>query len=68
MADIHSYPTNNEFYLPLCNTQKGETGANVLVGFQIPTSEMEEFQNRANGLGYSYMEETSNYAFQLLMR
>lgn len=47
---------------------QGESGANVLVGFQIPISEMEEFQSRANGLGYSYMEETSNYAFQLLMR
>ncbi|XP_074354277.1 threonine dehydratase 1 biosynthetic, chloroplastic-like [Apium graveolens] len=47
---------------------QGESGANVLVGFQIPISEMEEFHSRANELGYSYMEETSNYAFQLLMR
>ncbi|KAK1389565.1 Threonine dehydratase [Heracleum sosnowskyi] len=47
---------------------QGESGANVLVGFQIPISEMEEFQSRASELGYSYMEETSNYAFQLLMR
>nr|XP_017258713.1 PREDICTED: threonine dehydratase biosynthetic, chloroplastic-like [Daucus carota subsp. sativus] len=47
---------------------QGEAGANVLVGFQIPSSEMEEFKNHANRLGFSYMEETSNYAFQLLMR
>lgn len=54
--------------LPLYDPQKGESGANVLVGFQIPISEMKEFQSRANELGYGYMEETSNYAFQLLMR
>ncbi|CAJ2672597.1 threonine dehydratase biosynthetic chloroplastic-like [Trifolium pratense] len=30
---------------------QGETGANVLVGIQVPSSEMDEFHDRANGLG-----------------
>lgn len=47
---------------------QGETGANVLVGIQVPITEMEEFHRRANSLGYSYMEETTNDAFLLLMR
>ncbi|XP_073044349.1 threonine dehydratase 1 biosynthetic, chloroplastic [Primulina eburnea] len=47
---------------------QGETGANVLVGIQVAQSEIYEFQNRANSLGYEYEVETSNEAFQLLMR
>ncbi|KAK6126291.1 hypothetical protein DH2020_039936 [Rehmannia glutinosa] len=46
----------------------GETGANVLVGIQVAQSEMGEFRDRANSLGYEYELETSNEAFQLLMR
>ncbi|KAK6140059.1 hypothetical protein DH2020_026194 [Rehmannia glutinosa] len=46
----------------------GETGANVLVGIQVPDSEMDEFRDRANSLGYEYEVETRNEAFQLLMR
>ncbi|GMP84745.1 hypothetical protein CsSME_00038156 [Camellia sinensis var. sinensis] len=46
---------------------QGETGANVLVGIQVAQSEMEEFRDRANGLGYDYMVENTNEAFQLLI-
>ncbi|XP_010242986.1 PREDICTED: threonine dehydratase biosynthetic, chloroplastic [Nelumbo nucifera] len=45
---------------------QGETGANVLVGIQVASNEMEEFKDRANTLGYDYMIETSNEAFRLL--
>ncbi|KAK4481128.1 hypothetical protein RD792_012005 [Penstemon davidsonii] len=47
---------------------QGETGANVLVGIQVAHTEMEEFRDRANSLGYAYEMETCNEAFQLLMR
>ncbi|PIN11133.1 Threonine/serine dehydratase [Handroanthus impetiginosus] len=47
---------------------QGETGANVLVGIQVAQTEMDEFRDRANSLGYQYEPETSNAAFQLLMR
>lgn len=62
--------SNNEYYLfpPHFLTPKGEAGANVLVGIQVPITEMEEFHRRANSLGYSYMEETTNDAFHLIMR
>ncbi|XLS97769.1 hypothetical protein HN51_040504 [Arachis hypogaea] len=30
---------------------QGETGANVLVGIQVPRVEMDEFHDRANRLG-----------------
>ncbi|THG10717.1 hypothetical protein TEA_025086 [Camellia sinensis var. sinensis] len=46
---------------------QGETGANVLVGIQVAQSEMEEFRDRATGLGYDYMVENTNEAFQLLI-
>ncbi|XP_068635744.1 threonine dehydratase 1 biosynthetic, chloroplastic-like [Aristolochia californica] len=46
---------------------QGETGANVLVGIQVPSSEMEEFQKRASNLGYEYALEMNNEAYQLLM-
>ncbi|CAK9140451.1 unnamed protein product [Ilex paraguariensis] len=46
---------------------QGEIGANVLVGIQVASTEMDEFQNRARSLGYEYAVETSNEAFQLLM-
>ncbi|XP_019187534.1 PREDICTED: threonine dehydratase biosynthetic, chloroplastic-like [Ipomoea nil] len=44
----------------------GEAGANVLVGLQVPSNEIDEFKQRANDLGYEYAIETSE-AFQLLM-
>ncbi|KAL8504980.1 hypothetical protein ACS0TY_016253 [Phlomoides rotata] len=47
---------------------QGATGANVLVGIQVAPSEMDEFRFQANSLGYEYELETSNEAFQLLMR
>ncbi|KAG9445429.1 hypothetical protein H6P81_016769 [Aristolochia fimbriata] len=46
---------------------QGETGANVLVGIQVPLSEMAEFEDRATNLGYQYALEMNNEAFQLLM-
>ncbi|CAA0830420.1 Threonine dehydratase biosynthetic-chloroplastic [Striga hermonthica] len=47
---------------------QGETGANILVGIQVPGYEMNEFRDRADNLGYEYELETGNEAFQLLMR
>ncbi|KAI3473308.1 hypothetical protein Pfo_030599 [Paulownia fortunei] len=47
---------------------QGETGANVFVGIQVSESEMDEFRDCANSLGYEYEVETRNEAFQLLMR
>ncbi|RAL51672.1 hypothetical protein DM860_010390 [Cuscuta australis] len=46
---------------------QGESGANVLVGLQVLSKEMNEFKHRANKLGYEYAVETHNEAFQLLM-
>ncbi|XAR64602.1 Threonine ammonia-lyase [Bertholletia excelsa] len=46
---------------------QGETGANVLVGIQVALSEMDEFHDRANALGYDYVVESTNEAFSLLM-
>lgn len=47
--------------------KQGETGANVLVGVQVPQSEMDEFHDRANGLGYDYKVVNTDDDFQLLM-
>lgn len=46
---------------------QGEAGANVLVGLQVASNEIDEFKQRANNLGYEYAVETCNEAFQLLM-
>lgn len=46
---------------------QGETGANVLVGIQVPSSEMEEFNDRATGLGYDYNVLSDDLYFKLLM-
>uniref|UniRef100_A0A1J3CGR0 Threonine dehydratase n=1 Tax=Noccaea caerulescens TaxID=107243 RepID=A0A1J3CGR0_NOCCA len=46
---------------------QGETGANVLVGIQVPELEMEEFRNRAQVLGYEYFMESEDIVFKLLM-
>ncbi|OVA17899.1 Threonine dehydratase [Macleaya cordata] len=47
---------------------QGETGANVLVGIQVGQTEMDEFRDRANSLGFDYTEEICNEAFRLLMQ
>ncbi|KAI3861100.1 hypothetical protein MKX03_002158 [Papaver bracteatum] len=47
---------------------QGETGANVLVGIQVPSSEMYEFRVCVDNLGYEYTDEMSNAAFMLLMQ
>nr|XP_043610613.1 threonine dehydratase 1 biosynthetic, chloroplastic-like [Erigeron canadensis] len=47
---------------------QGESGANVLIGIQIPSTELNEFRSCANNLGYDYEIETDNQGFQLLMR
>ncbi|XVF55605.1 hypothetical protein PTKIN_Ptkin06aG0049500 [Pterospermum kingtungense] len=46
---------------------QGETGANVLVGIQVAKSEIEEFINHADSLGYDYVLATDDENFQLLM-
>ncbi|KAG4970612.1 hypothetical protein JHK85_037033 [Glycine max] len=46
---------------------EGETGANVLVGLQVPKSEIDEFHDRANKLGYDYKVVNNDDDFQLLM-
>ncbi|KAJ8534012.1 hypothetical protein K7X08_007336 [Anisodus acutangulus] len=46
---------------------QGDTGANVLVGIQVPQDEVAEFQGRADSLGYEYAVESLNEAFQLIM-
>jgi len=58
---IYSSITNFDDYL------QGETGANVLVGIQIPLSEMDEFQEQADNLGYLYALENINQVYDLLM-
>ncbi|KAI7751508.1 hypothetical protein M8C21_022420 [Ambrosia artemisiifolia] len=47
---------------------QGEMGANVLVGIQVPSNELDEFRYHASNLGFEYAVETDNEAFQLLMR
>nr|WLD47579.1 TD_P540L [Quillaja saponaria] len=46
---------------------QGETGANVLVGMQVPCSDMDDFHDCANRLGYEYTVVTNDEDFQLLM-
>ncbi|KAL5545980.1 hypothetical protein UlMin_005667 [Ulmus minor] len=46
---------------------QGETGANVLVGIQVPKLEMDEFHTRADSLGYEYVVVTDDADFRLLM-
>ncbi|KAJ8570825.1 hypothetical protein K7X08_037797 [Anisodus acutangulus] len=47
--------------------EKGQIGANILVGIQVPQDEFDEFQGRARGLGYEYVVESLNDAFKLIM-
>ncbi|CAN6464979.1 unnamed protein product [Victoria cruziana] len=47
---------------------QGEIGANVLVGIQVPPTDMAEFKDRANDLGYEYAIELANAAYRLLMQ
>ncbi|XP_057438606.1 threonine dehydratase biosynthetic, chloroplastic-like [Lotus japonicus] len=46
---------------------EGETRANILVGIQVPRTEMDEFHERANRLGYEYKVVNDDDDFQLLM-
>ncbi|XP_021908793.1 threonine dehydratase biosynthetic, chloroplastic [Carica papaya] len=46
---------------------QGETGANVLVGIQVPQSQMDEFRTRADKVGYDYVLVTDDDNFPLLM-
>ncbi|MCE0482566.1 Threonine dehydratase biosynthetic, chloroplastic [Datura stramonium] len=46
---------------------QGQTGANVLVGIQVPEDEFDEFQGCAARLGYEYVVESLNDAFKLIM-
>ncbi|KAL6316827.1 hypothetical protein AAG906_021127 [Vitis piasezkii] len=47
--------------------EQGETGANVLVGIQVPETEMTEFKRRVDALRYEHAVETSNKAYLLLI-
>ncbi|XP_004496176.1 threonine dehydratase biosynthetic, chloroplastic-like [Cicer arietinum] len=45
---------------------QGQVGANVLVGIQVLSSEMDEFHDRANKLAYDYKVVNDDPIFQLL--
>ncbi|CAN4109529.1 unnamed protein product [Withania somnifera] len=47
---------------------QGETGGNVLIGIQVPQNEVNEFREPADSLGYHYVVEILNEAFEELMR
>ncbi|XP_074575191.1 threonine dehydratase 1 biosynthetic, chloroplastic-like [Curcuma longa] len=47
---------------------QGAAGANVLVGIQVPSNDMQEFKDRAHDLGYEYTYETTNESYRLLMQ
>ncbi|RRT76439.1 hypothetical protein B296_00007390 [Ensete ventricosum] len=47
---------------------QGETGANVLVGIQVPKEDMREFKRRAQDLGYEYTYEMTDESYRLLMQ
>ncbi|KAK9723949.1 hypothetical protein RND81_05G036400 [Saponaria officinalis] len=46
---------------------QGEAGANVLVGIQVPSTEIDEFQKLANNLGFIYAIEDNSEAYEILM-
>ncbi|XP_055812184.1 threonine dehydratase biosynthetic, chloroplastic-like [Solanum dulcamara] len=46
--------------------EQGDINASVLVGFQVPKSEMDEFQNQANNLGYAYSFENLDEVYKLI--
>jgi hypothetical protein len=47
---------------------QGEAGANVLVGIQVAPKDFDEFESRADSLGYEYMSEHNNEIYRLLLR
>ncbi|KAL8154347.1 hypothetical protein V2J09_012107 [Rumex salicifolius] len=47
---------------------QGETGANVLVGIQVPPSEITVFHHHADILGYEYVIESTDEVYQILMQ
>ncbi|CAM8892622.1 unnamed protein product [Rhodiola kirilowii] len=46
---------------------QGDSGANLLVGFQVSASDLDDFRAMADGLGYDYVFEMNNEALQLLL-
>jgi len=46
----------------------GAAYGRVLVGIEVPPAERDEFRNYLNELGYSYIEETGNPAYQKFLR
>jgi hypothetical protein len=70
---LHFFFVLGYFSIDQCNLiallylQQGETGANVLVGIQVPSSEIDEFHDRANGLGYDYNVVVKTVATQRLI-
>lgn len=70
---MHSYKSVGHLFCWAGHNQRhlsvqGGTGANVLVGIQVPDEEMKEFQNQAKNLGYEYAHEMKNEAYRLLMQ
>ncbi|XP_049407812.1 threonine dehydratase biosynthetic, chloroplastic [Solanum stenotomum] len=54
--------------ITLCRYRdQGDISGNVLVGFQVPQSEMDEFKSQADGLGYPYNLDNSNEAFNIVV-
>ena len=45
----------------------GSDYGRVLVGFQVPDNETQDFQRFLDGLGYTYGDETQNPAYQLFL-
>ncbi|KAL3327682.1 hypothetical protein AABB24_035381 [Solanum stoloniferum] len=54
--------------ITLCRYRdQGDINASVLVGFQIPQSEIDEFKKQADALGYPYEFDNFNEAFNLVV-
>ncbi|KAK4730856.1 hypothetical protein R3W88_023844 [Solanum pinnatisectum] len=54
--------------ITLCRYRdQGDINGNVLVGFQVPQSEMDEFKSQADGLGYPYELDNFNEAFNIVV-
>lgn len=62
---LTNYMPNGDIFV--LSDQQGETRANILVGIQVPRTEMDEFHERANRLGYEYKVVNDDDDFQLLM-
>lgn len=54
--------------ITLCRYRnQGDINASLLMGFQVPQAEMDEFKNQADKLGYPYELDNYNEAFNLVV-